>query len=518
MMLKSNRIIKTLFVFLTIYPAQVLFCLWAGIAAAQVTPQAPNLFFATPSTGTGYLELRAITPLDFNSGTGASGSTCLSGLLTWIACSGGGGGVNSGTAGQLAYYAANGAVVSGAGYTTVIPVVASASSGLAPASGGGTTNFLRADGTWTVPSGVSNPLNVQGVRKNLYADSYGVKCDGATDDTTALQNFLNAITTNTLAILPPGQCIFKSQLTVANADYLKIEGAMTRLTYAGSSTTTNLIVLGTSTNSCGFNQLVIEDLILDSNTTMTGGNGLTINWACNATIRNVGAGDLNVRNTLYNAVVLAGGNNVTYDGCPGIEAEYNGLLVYGGTSAYFTGPTLLGSCYILGAVNGLNIAGGVGGITDNDWDILENNTNVNINESVRSLPNEQIFFGATAAIDVTSGSPNIDVYNTDPGSANSLLMFSGTWVASAGTVCLDMPSGQWYVNFTGGMLWNCGTQGYYQDSANITANFVGVGMSHNGNYAIDNGAGVVNKCGIQFTYLGYTNGSGNTAGTVGSSC
>ena len=130
-----------------------IFCLWAGIAAAQVTPQSPNLFLATPSSGTGYLGLRAIAPQDFNSGTGASGSTCLSGLMTWITCSGGGGGVNSGTTGQLAYYAANGAVVSGEGYATAIPLFASASSGLAPASGGGTTNFLRADGTWTVPSG-----------------------------------------------------------------------------------------------------------------------------------------------------------------------------------------------------------------------------------------------------------------------------------------------------------------------------------------------------------------------------
>ena len=37
--------------------------------------------------------------------------------------------------------------------TTLIDVFTSALKGLAPASGGGTTNFLRADGSWAVPSG-----------------------------------------------------------------------------------------------------------------------------------------------------------------------------------------------------------------------------------------------------------------------------------------------------------------------------------------------------------------------------
>jgi hypothetical protein len=34
-----------------------------------------------------------------------------------------------------------------------LPTVTSASAGLAPASGGGTTNFLRADGSWAAPAG-----------------------------------------------------------------------------------------------------------------------------------------------------------------------------------------------------------------------------------------------------------------------------------------------------------------------------------------------------------------------------
>jgi len=44
--------------------------------------------------------------------------------------------------------------------TTLLDVFTSGLKGLAPASGGGTTNFLRADGTWNVPAGGGNVSNV----------------------------------------------------------------------------------------------------------------------------------------------------------------------------------------------------------------------------------------------------------------------------------------------------------------------------------------------------------------------
>lgn len=111
-----------------------LFCLWAGVAAAQVAPQSPNLFLATPSTGTGYLGLRAIAPQDFNSGTGASGSTCLSGLMTWVACMGSSG-INTGAQGQIAYYAAAGTTLSPLSAGTAGQVLQSNGTGSAPAWG-----------------------------------------------------------------------------------------------------------------------------------------------------------------------------------------------------------------------------------------------------------------------------------------------------------------------------------------------------------------------------------------------
>lgn len=65
---------------------------------------------------------------------------------TWAAPAGG-----AGT--NLSYTAATRVIASDTGTDATLPLVTSGDAGLAPASGGGTTNFLRADGTWAAPSG-----------------------------------------------------------------------------------------------------------------------------------------------------------------------------------------------------------------------------------------------------------------------------------------------------------------------------------------------------------------------------
>jgi hypothetical protein len=62
-----------------------------------------------------------------------------------LAAAGGGGATN------LGYTAATRELTSSTGTEVILPLVASADAGLAPASGGGAKNFLRADGTWVAP-------------------------------------------------------------------------------------------------------------------------------------------------------------------------------------------------------------------------------------------------------------------------------------------------------------------------------------------------------------------------------
>lgn len=54
---------------------------------------------------------------------------------------------------DLSYTASTRLLASSTGADVTLPLVSSGDAGLAPASGGGTTNFLRADGTWAAPPG-----------------------------------------------------------------------------------------------------------------------------------------------------------------------------------------------------------------------------------------------------------------------------------------------------------------------------------------------------------------------------
>jgi len=72
---------------------------------------------------------------------------------TWAAPPGGSG------ATDLTYTASTRLLESSTGTDVTLPLVSSTDAGLAPASGGGTSNFLRADGTWAAPSGGASALD-----------------------------------------------------------------------------------------------------------------------------------------------------------------------------------------------------------------------------------------------------------------------------------------------------------------------------------------------------------------------
>jgi hypothetical protein len=107
-----------------------------------------NAYTAAPTTGT-------YAQGDFVKNSAPSGATPTYGWIctaggtpgTWVALSvGAGGGAN------LSWTASTRTVASDTGSDAVITLVTSTDAGLAPASGGGTANFLRADATWAAPT------------------------------------------------------------------------------------------------------------------------------------------------------------------------------------------------------------------------------------------------------------------------------------------------------------------------------------------------------------------------------
>lgn len=94
----------------------------------------------------------AVTSFDFT-GTGVTASAV--GNAVTVNISTGGAGTN------LSYTASTRLLASDTGTDVTLPLVTSTEAGLAPLSGGGTTNFLRADGTWAAPAGGSGLAQYQ---------------------------------------------------------------------------------------------------------------------------------------------------------------------------------------------------------------------------------------------------------------------------------------------------------------------------------------------------------------------
>lgn len=100
----------------------------------------------TSDTGTDVtLPIFTATDAGLVSGSGGGTTNYLRADGSWAAPPG----IPVGT--NLSYTAATRLLASDTGADVTLPIVTSADAGLAPASGGGTTNFLRADGNWAAP-------------------------------------------------------------------------------------------------------------------------------------------------------------------------------------------------------------------------------------------------------------------------------------------------------------------------------------------------------------------------------
>ncbi len=123
-----------------------------------------------------------------------------------------------------------------------------------------------------------------------------------------------------------------------------------------------------------------------------------------------------------------------------------------------------------------------------------------------------------ATIDVTSGPPGYGIWVTDPGggTAASYLLFTGTWIASAGSTCFLLDRGTaWTVNMSGGTLYNCGGTGLSVNGPDIV-NMSGGIAAYNKRYAyeVTDRSAQVRKCGV----MTYGNKPDTMAGIVSQSC
>ena len=321
--------------------------------------------------------------------------------------------------------------------------------------------------------------------------NYGAKCDGSTDDSTALTSWAAAITAGVAGYIP-GNCIYKTPLVFANANNTALygNGTSSRLTYAGASTTGNLITIYSAVaNACSGVGMSISNLQLRSTTVMTGGEALRINGACQMSIFNldVGGGSQGDGN-FYDGLHFNGGNTVDMVNYQ-LRSSHTAEIVNGWASTQFT-DLFQTHGTVVAALVGIDMAGNVGGLNIVQADILLSGTNIKIDQSQVAVPNLQLFLGSNVFLDtpVTSGGgAGIDMDIADAGAAGSSILTEGAWFASAPTACIKTETNvNWRINITGGVVFSCPGDGIQNNSIYGSWNITGTTISANTGWGINN--------------------------------
>ncbi|RBP18319.1 pectate lyase-like protein [Roseiarcus fermentans] len=181
---------------------------------------------------------------------------------------------------------------------------------------------------------LANRATDSGVTFNLKED-FGAACDGATDDTTQIQNWLAKAASGVRLVFPAGTCLFSSTLAAPTASNYSISGAGSAasvLKYTGASTATPLINLGSATET----GVVPVDFSVTSVNAVTGPL-LAINGAAYTP---VGTGDRRI----VNALDLGADPTGVADSTNAIQAAFNT-----GTNSSDKSAALPGVCVYLPA-------------------------------------------------------------------------------------------------------------------------------------------------------------------------
>lgn len=264
--------------------------------------------------------------------------------------------------------------------------------------------------------------------------SFGAKCDGSTDDTTALQAAINGAVGGQFAVgLPSGTCIFKSTITSNPGNNWGIIGTgsgSSALKYMGGSTNGNLLKLGNATspsvnvNLTGFRVI--------SGVKMTGGDAVYAGGLQESQFSDVyadnqfGSPGKNLWNGFdfdsINHLVLDHAMAYAQNDCVRTFSAAGNLV-----DLYISAARLGGGT---GCAVGLHVGGGSGGVYLNSSSILLNNTNVVIDNALSTASNvQQVRIGEQSLIDTSNTGPGILVNQTVTGGSYEFT-FDG-WVSAS---------------------------------------------------------------------------------------
>lgn len=313
---------------------------------------------------------------------------------------------------------------------------------------------------------------------------YGAKCDGSTDDYTALAAWLAAGSGTVGLLVPNATCIFKTPLVRANGSNLAIYGGgpyQSVLKYAGTATTGDLISIGaTGPQSL---DMYFANFRIASSTVMTANAALHIKNAGRVFFNNVTIDGADGNQRLWNGVWFDQVDNVHYDGYD-IFTQNDGVIVNGTVGVGAKAGLFLSHGRILQAAGaGIHVAGGFGGLYLDSSDIINNNVNLLIDTSIAAEGNREILIGDTTSLD-SATTDNVQINDTLTSSAT--LNLCG-WVASAhryNVNVISWPSSR--ISVCGGPIFNATSDGIHIADLTATINVSnGTQIHSNGGYGIN---------------------------------
>lgn len=309
------------------------------------------------------------------------------------------------TEGQLVIARTRGGSVLGGGTFRYTASALTADNGVVFSAGSG---FLVRQGfSSTLPN---SPVNICW---------WGAVGDGSTDCTTAITSaisFVKAASKGGSVYIPSGNHVFSSTINVTSTEAkpLSIVGdgkASSKLVYAGSSTTIDLLYAETS------NYLSIEGVGIKSNTTMTAGNAIHLKWAGWNTLKDVAIGSQseapsNIK--LWNGIYFESTDFSILDDYL-IFTKNRGLLVAGAGMSQSTYPQYdlwVNNGKISYCSVGVHLAGGFDNFYIDNSMITYNGINIVIDNAMYTQPNQISGFGPHCIIEYAQTGANIYINDT----------------------------------------------------------------------------------------------------------
>jgi hypothetical protein len=281
----------------------------SGSFTVALQNQSANLVFAGPSSGVAQPPtFRSLVAADIPTVTNAMLSTM--GAHTYK--------------GNNTASTANPSDITSTQLTADLNLFTSALQGLVPASGGGTTNFLRADGTWAPASGggMTNPMTAAG--DMIIGGVSGAATRLAGNSTTAKQ-YLSSTGTGSAANAQAWATVATADLSTTINGIVKGNGSVLSLATAGSDYSAGTASLGTgilkSTTTTGALTIAVaaDFPTLNQNTTGTAAN---ITGVLNAASHPALTGDVTntVRHSCHNNICRR--SDTGQDGKPCCERNH----------------------------------------------------------------------------------------------------------------------------------------------------------------------------------------------------